>query len=190
MAPIEVTISSFQAAIVAQIKAQFPAYVIVEFDREETDRDQIEAADLPAVLLDLTEFEPEADDDPGTGQMAMRCRLEARVIIGYRTAAAKTTARGLAGDLATWLRLKRFTTADCLTEPAHVIGAYKDDFQPGLDRYVVWRVEWTQIINLGTNIYYDAGGPVPDVLYGIAPDIGLGNEDKYQHLFGPAPGTP
>lgn len=183
--PIAVTVSGFQDTVVSAIKAAFPDFVTVEFDREEDDRDPLEAADLPAILLDVTEFEHEHDDDRGNGLLAMRARVEARVIIGYRTTKAKTAARTAAGTMAAWLRLKRFKSDTCWTEPAQVIGAYRDDFQPGMDRYVVWRVEWVQVLQLGTDIYAgDFDGVTPgNPSFSFSPDIGAGHEDAYTPLI-------
>ncbi|KWI69675.1 hypothetical protein [Burkholderia ubonensis] len=178
-----VQVSAYQDAVVAKIRAAFPDFKTVEFDREEVDRDELEACDLPAILLDLNEFEEASEDDRGNGQSPMRGRVEARVVIGYRTARAKTAARAAAGTLAAWMRLRRFTGENVWTEPAKVIGAYRDDFSPGMDRYTVWRVEWAQVLHLGEDVWKD-GGPTPgNPTYSFAPDIGLGNEAHYQPLL-------
>lgn len=182
MAAVEVTIGAYQGAVVDQIKAAFPVFQTVEFDREETDRDEIDASDLPAILLDLTEFENESDDDRGTGQIPLRCRLEARILLGYKTTAAKTAARTAAANLALFLRLKRFTADGVKTEPAVVIGSYRDDFA-SQDRYTVWRVEWTQVLQVGADIFYSDTLPVPEPVYSFSPDIGHGHEADYEHLF-------
>lgn len=180
MAPIEVTIAGYQGVICAQLQAAFPDFKLVEFDREETDRDELEATDLPALLLDFTEFESvEDEDDRGTGQLPVRCRMEARVILPFNAAKAKTWARTMAAAIASWLRLKRFTAEGVRTEPARVIGAYRDDFA-GQDRYVVWRVEWTQVIQIGTSIYAESPLPAPGIWFSFAPDIGLGHEPDYK----------
>ncbi|SAL03122.1 hypothetical protein AWB77_06712 [Caballeronia fortuita] len=180
MAPIEVTIAGYQGAICAQLQAAFPDFKLVEFDREEDDRDELEAEDLPALLLDFTEFETaEEHEDRGTGQLPIRCRLEARLVLPYRAARAKTYARTMAAAIAAWLRAKRFTADGVRTEPAHPIGAWRDDFA-GQDRYVVWRIEWTQVIQIGTNIYADEVLPVPCVRFSFAPDIGIENKQKYR----------
>ncbi|HDR9259626.1 TPA: hypothetical protein QDB21_005648 [Burkholderia vietnamiensis] len=185
-----VQVSAYQDAVVAQIQAAFPDFKTVEFDREELDRDELEGADLPAILLDLSEFEESSEDDRANGQLPMRGRIEARVIVGYRTTRAKTAARSAAGTLAAWLRLKRFTGANVWTEPARVIGAYRDDFAPGCDRYVVWRVEWTQVLHLGENVWQDGGTTPSNPTYSFAPDIGLGNESSYQPVFTQGAPTP
>lgn len=177
-----VRVGAYQDAVVAQIKAAFPDFVTVEFDREEIDRDELKSEDLPAILLDLSEFENEDVEDRGTGQLAMRARVEARVIVCYRTARAKTAARTAAGTLSAWLRLRRFTGENVWTQAAQVIGAYRDDFASDCDRYVVWRVEWTQVLQLGESIWQDGGVKPKKISYSFAPDIGKRHEAAYQSL--------
>jgi hypothetical protein len=178
-----VQVSGVKDAIVAAIQATFPDFKLVAFDREETDRDELDATDLPAVLLDLSEFEEEPDCDRANGLIPLRARFEARVIVGYKTARAKTAAQAAAATMAAWLRLKRFNSASCWTEPAHVIGAYRDEFHPMADRYVVWRIEWAQVIQFGTDIYADDAGVAGIPTYSFAPDIGLGHEADYKPLL-------
>ena len=60
------------------------------------------------------------------------------------------------------------------------MGGYPDDFQPEIDKYEVWRVEWQQVIHLGETIWTDEGTTPQNPVYSWVPDIGNGNEDKYQ----------
>jgi hypothetical protein len=177
-----VQISGVKAAIVAAIQATFPDFKAVVFDREETDREALEADELPGILLDITEFEEEPDCDRSNGLVPMRGRFEARVVVGFKTTQAKTAAQAAAMTLAAWLRLKRFNSDSCWTEAAHVIGAYRDEFHPMADRYVVWRVEWAQVIQFGTDIYAEGDLPTPNPSYSFAPDIGTGHEADYTPL--------
>lgn len=178
-----VQISGVKDAIVAAIVAAFPDFKLVAFDREEISRDDLDADELPAILLDLSEFEDEPDCDRANGLIPLRARFEARVIVGFKTARAKTAAQAAAASMAAWLRLKRFNSPSCWTEPAHVIGAYRDEFHPAADRYVVWRIEWTQVIQYGTDIYAEDGTTPGNPSFSFAPDIGLGHEDDYTPLF-------
>jgi hypothetical protein len=180
-----VQVSGVKDAIVAAITATFPDFKLVAFDREETDRDELDADDLPAVLLDLSEFEEEAEYDRANGLVPLRARFDARVVVGYKTARAKTAAQAAAVTMAAWLRLKRFNSPSCWTEPARVIGAYRDEFHPMADRYVVWRIEWSQVVQFGTDIYADDNdGTTPgNPSFSFAPDIGLGHEADYTPLL-------
>lgn len=178
-----VNIEALHDAIEADIKAQFPALETVEFYRENR-----KGLALPACLLELTEFEADAEPDPGTGQLSVTARFEAMLVIdGLKVKNAKRSIRTLATNFAAWLRLRRWTGQK--SGPAQVIGAYKDDFNPELDQFEVWRVEWTQILHLGTTDI-DDGGVTPIPYFSWSPDIGEGHEDDYTPAVPPAGGTP
>lgn len=166
----EVDLGVLHDAIVADIKAEFPSLVTVEFYRE--DRKDLPK---PACLLELSELEALPDDDPGTEQLAVMAKFEAELVIGFRTPKAKQSIRLLAAALAAWLRKRKWTnysgTSPKLpTGAAEVIGAYQDDFNmmgrdgdKGLEQYEVWRVEWQQIIHLGKTVWTDEGVVPSDV---------------------------
>lgn len=167
------------AAIVADIKAQFPGLVTVEFYRE--DRKNLPK---PACLLTLTEFEASPDDDPGTEQLAVLAHFEAELVIGFNTLKAKQSIRLLAASLAAWLHNRRWdnpagTTPKLPTGPCMVGGCYPDDFQPELDQFEVWRVDWQQIVHLGDTVWTNEGVTPSRVFLGQAPEVGTGNEADY-----------
>lgn len=177
----EIDLGELHQAIEAAISAQFPSLKLVEFYREEEERKPPTVDQLPACLLEMSEMEPTPDVDPGTEQLAVNARFEARVIIGFRTPRAKIEIRKLAGALATWInKNKRFHGLP--TGPAEITAIMPDDFNPELDRYEVWRVEWLQPLHLGTSIWTDEGVTPHAPLYSWRPDIGDGNADKYQDV--------
>jgi hypothetical protein len=168
----ETTLEQVHQVITDAIKAQFPGLTTVEFYREER-----AGVTTPACLLDLTEMDNVAEDDPGTGQLALDCRFEAEIILGFRTPNVKMEARRLAAAMAVWLRWRRWPGVD--GGPVEVIGCYPDNFKPELDQYEVWRVEWHQVIFLGVNEWDGAGIAPTTVLGSWQPAIGPGNADKY-----------
>jgi hypothetical protein len=118
------------------------------------------------------------DEDPGTGQLAMDCRFEAEIILGFRTPEVKLAARKLAAAMAVWLKWRHWP--DIIGGGAEIIGCYPDQFNPKLDQYEVWRVEWHQIVHLGENELADIGGVIPTTVLGSwQPDIGTGHEGDY-----------
>lgn len=174
------TLDAVHDGIVAAIKAQFPDLKTVEAYR-------LERRNLPtpACLIELTEMDA-SDMDPGTEQMAVDARFEAKLVIGFRQGCKnpKLEIRKLAAAVTAFVRLQRW---GCPIGPAEVIGAYPDDFDPELDQFECWRVEWRQVIHLGESVWKDWNeGEVPTPAYSWAPDIGVGNEDKYTEL--PIPG--
>lgn len=167
------TLDEVHAGIIAAINAQFPTLATVEAYR--LDRKTLS---LPACLIELTEMDVEPD--PGTEQLAVMARFEAHFVIGFRQGALnpKLEVRKLAAAFAVFARLQRW---GCPIGPAEVIGCYPDDFDPELDQYECWRVEWRQVIHLGESIWTDIG-PTPEPVYSWAPNIGIGNEHYYREL--------
>lgn len=163
-------------AIEAAIRTQFPDLQTVEFYRTDERKDLT----LPAVLLDLCEFEGEPDMDPGTEQLAVSARFEAEIIFGYRTPNVKREIRKFSAAFAAWLRLRRWPGIS--TDAAQVVGCYPDNFDPELDNYEVWRVEWSQVLYLGNNTWTNDGTIPTQVLVGYSPKIGAGNETEYTQI--------
>jgi hypothetical protein len=178
MAKTEVCLRQLQAAMLDGIKAAFPALQTVEASREEDDRTT--PVRTPACLLESDEMEPD-ELDPGTEQAALETRFAARFIVGFRTREAKLEARVLCGKFSAFLR-KNPRWPGVVTGPAKLIGCYKDEFDPRLDQYEVWRVEWSHVLHFGESVW-SPEGLVPTTVYlGISPDIGPGNEDKYVQI--------
>lgn len=160
----EVDLATLHQAIVADIQAQFPQLVTVEFYRE--DRKELPK---PACLLELTEMEALEDEDPGTEQLAVMAKFEAELVISFREQSAKRSIRLLAAALSAWLRKRRWNDPDnpgkkLPTGAVQVIGAYPDDFRTmggqregELPQFEVWRVEWQQIVHLGNTVWTDEG---------------------------------
>lgn len=172
-----VDFDALNAAIVAGISGAFSTFQTVEFYRP--DRTQLP---LPAILLELAELET-ADTDPGTGQIAMVARFEARIILSFDTVNVKQEIRKIAASLAAFLNLRRWPGV--ITDPATVIGCYEDDFSPELDRFEVWRVEWSHQFNVGTSVWVDSGITPTTVFLGYEPRVGEGNEGNYFQISPP-----
>ncbi|QOE32742.1 hypothetical protein CPT_Mano_009 [Achromobacter phage Mano] len=185
----EVDLQVFHDAIVADIKAAFPDLKTVEFYREIDER--ADGMPLPALLLEISEMPASDEDDPQTMQWPTMARIEARVVMGFRTPQVKIAVRKMAGALAVWLRRRRFNDPanpgrKLPTGPAQVVGCFRDEFEPNLDRYEVWRVEWDQQLDLGESVWKPDGTPVPSQpVFSWVPDIGDGNADKYQDVLPP-----
>lgn len=167
------TLDAVHEGIVAAIRSQFPDLKTVEAYR--LDRKSIPT---PACLVELTDMEVDAEVDPGTEQLAVMARFEARFLISFRQGAKnpKLEVRKLAAAFAAFARLKRW---GCPIGPAEVISCAPDDFDPELDQYECWRVEWQQIIHLGDTIWKD-DGIVPTPFFAWSPEIGADHADKYR----------
>ena len=171
------TLDAVHDGIIAAIKAQFPDLKTVEAYR--LDRKSIAT---PACLIEMTEMDIDMDIDPGTEQLATVAQFEARFVIGFRQGAKnpKLEVRKLAASFAAFARLQRW---GCPIGPAEVVGIYPDDFDPELDQFECWRVEWRQVIHLGDTIWKD-GGEVPTPFFSWAPNFGDANKDGYTDATG------
>lgn len=168
----EVSLDTLHDVMVQQIQAQFPTLQTVEFYRTD-----YSGLPIPACLLEMTEMENEPAEDAGTDQIAVKARFEARFIIGFKTPNAKREIRKLAAAFAAWVKFRKWPGAP--SGEAEVIGCYDDHFEPALEQYEVWRVEWTQLLFLGANVWLGGGILPSTVMLGYAPLIGLGHETDY-----------
>ena len=170
------TLAAVHEGIVSAIREQFPSLKTVEAYRKNR-----ESLPTPACLIELTEMEAEDGIDPGTGQLAVSARFDARLVLGFRQDSnPKLEVRRLAGALAAFAHQRRW---GCPIGPANIIGCYPDDFDPELEQYECWRVEWRQTIHLGESVWTD-GGLVPEPYLAWAPEAGTGPEADYRPVTG------
>jgi len=171
------------AQIAAQIQAHYPAFKTVEFYRD----DETENIPTPAILMEMSEVEPDLTEDAGTGQLPAYLRFEARIIMGIRTPAVKRAVRKAACALAGWLHLKAWANG-VNAGPCEVVAVSPDEFDPRLDKWAVWRVEWRQQVFLGDSVWDgENDGTVPESQYSFAPRIGIPYADEYIPLDGSEP---
>jgi len=174
-ANLEVTLDGMQTAIADAVRAAFPAYRTVEFDRD----DESEGFPTPAWIASFVEAEPAPADDPGTGQWPALARFEARVILSARKGNAKLEVRKAATAFAAWLNLRRFPGV--MADPCQVIACEPDAFAPHLDRFEVWRVEWVIPCFFGESVW-KPGPEITEAWYSFAPDIGEAHVDDYTKI--------
>lgn len=173
----EITLDELHAGILAAIRAQFPELQTVDAYSEE--RGKIAA---PACLIELTDFEPDAAEDGGTGQLVGVANFSARFLIGFRQPGMrpKLEIRRLALAFAAFAHKQRWGLP---IGGAQVVGAWSDDSDPELDQYEVWRVEWRHVIDLGETVWKPGVRPT-GVWLGIAPAIGAAHIDDYVKIAG------
>lgn len=160
--------------IVAQIAEAFPSFKTVEFYRDdETDR-----MPTPAVLLDMDDAEPSDESDNGTGQLPAFLRFEARIIMGKRSPIVRLEVRKAALALAAWLKGRHWGNG-VLADECQVLVICRDEFDPAMDQFAVWRVEWRNRVYLGDSAWTNEGA-VPESWFSFAPDIGADHKDDYQ----------
>ncbi|WPZ28970.1 hypothetical protein T8A63_15250 [Sulfitobacter sp. OXR-159] len=174
----EIDLDALHDAVVSNISNGMPAVASVQSYPSER-----EALPLPAVVVDLEDMEAAPDADPGTEQLAVLTRWRARLILGFRTADVQRQVRKGASKLAHLVHLNRWGQP---VGPARVTLVGPDPFDPDLDQYEVWVVEWEQLVHLGASVW-ECPLAVPDTVFlGIEPDTGPDHIDDYRQIV-PAP---
>ena len=192
-------LDAMHAAIVTTSAAAFPG---VHFEFYRVDRRNLPFGDGLAghsprayCLLDLAEMDA-SEFDPGTTQQAVTARFEAEFIIKSLQDDSRLLIRTLAGSFAAFLR-RQVRWPGVVNGGIKVTGCYKDDFNPELDQFEVWRVEWMQDVWLGAGVdlhvfpadQTDSGNPeiVPGMpaltarpMWSFVPLVGLPYADEYQ----------
>ncbi|WP_430415830.1 hypothetical protein [Marinobacter adhaerens] len=181
-AETQVGLDALLDAILAKILEQFPTFQTVEDYRD--DRDRFSA---PACLVELTQLDS-GPDDPGTGQLAVTARFEARLILSFRKLAAKKEIRKLTGAFSHFVHQNRWGLP---VGPAQFIGAAPDDItgfggDDRLDQFEVWTVEWEQTVHLGSSEWTGDDTNITEVYVGYAPKIGPDHVDDYTQITGQA----
>ncbi|MFM2090901.1 MAG: hypothetical protein RLZZ127_1390 [Planctomycetota bacterium] len=148
--PNGIDLDAMHDAIVAKIRERFPAF------NEVGDYSRIsKSANPPSCYVQLTDATPAAD--PGTDQLRLTLRWEALLVFSFRAEKAKRSVRVAAVELALFIKDQRWGL-EC--GPATIEQIQQDGFSPELDQYECWRVDWTQEVNVGPNVW--VGEAVPD----------------------------
>lgn len=125
--------------------------------------------ELPAVLIELVELvELEPGDDPGTGETALIARLQARVIVDPTRTQAEMWVRELAAQVAVAITHEQWGLP---VTPAQLGRITEAMIRPDLEGYLVWSVEWSHELHLGTLVwpYLDESNLTLSV--GVSPDL-------------------
>ncbi|XCA33349.1 MAG: hypothetical protein ABS808_00455 [Wolbachia endosymbiont of Polyergus mexicanus] len=103
----------------------------------------------PAVFVELVSLEP--GKDPGTEELALRARFEARVVVDGTVENSSIVVRSLAAEVARVVSKNTWNVKNIA--PGEFLSAEVDNFRPELDAYLVWLVEWTHELHLGKSIW-------------------------------------
>lgn len=132
-----------------------------------------EAIKAPAIFVDMTSLEP--GQDPGTGEVAYIARFEARCMVGTSDE-ANLQVRELAAEAGRIIYKNSFGVH---VKPADLLTIGNDGFNPELDAYEVWLVEWEHEIHVGESIWTNEGVCPQEIYVGFAPCIGEEYEEEY-----------
>ncbi|GFQ91486.1 spike protein [Trichonephila clavata] len=124
----------------------------------------------PAVFVELASLEP--GKDPGTEELALRARFEARVVVDGTVENSSIVVRSLAAEVARVVSKNTWNMKNIA--PGEFLSAEVDDFKPELDAYLVWLVEWTHEVHTGQSMWSETGIK-PHII-----EIGLVKEVDYE----------
>lgn len=163
------TLDRLYAAIENGIHAAVPGLAMVV-----TMPHMLQQLPVPAVVIEVAEFEPGVDR--GTGEVALVVRFEARVIVAPEQPDCQQQAAFVAAQLTGLLRMQSWRLE---VELAEFVRAAQDWTRPELDGYAVWVVEWTQQIYLGDQEWPWPNQPPGNLVWGFSPETGPGSEGSY-----------
>lgn len=183
-----INIADLHNNIVKNLAEQFKDdFKLIEFYRSENERKPLIKNELPALLLELPDFDLDLENDAGTEQLPLIARFEARIVADAMEKEqenpnfVKVKVRGLATKLAQYLfKHKRFHKLK--TGALTLSGITEDAFYPDLDRYEVWRVDFEIPVHVGESIW-SSDGNTPVALYSWSPEIGNAHSSAYQEIL-------
>jgi len=157
--------------VVATLAAEFDTFKNVA--AEDESRDKLE---VPAIILQMPELEPDPDKDAHTGQFPCLVHLEARIVMGHRTPKVRREIVKAAGALAAFIHSNRLGVT---WGGAKILAVEPDEFAPQADSFDIWRVEWVHSADVGNSYFVDEGVTPSQVLTFWSPDIGANHEGAY-----------
>ncbi|BET31257.1 MULTISPECIES: hypothetical protein [Wolbachia] len=102
----------------------------------------------PALFVELVSLE--SGKDPGTEELALRARFEARIVVDGTVEDSSLVVRSLAAEVA---RVVNKNTWEKNVSPAEFLSAEPDGLRPELDAYLVWMVDWSHQLHLGKSVW-------------------------------------
>lgn len=138
----------------------------------------------PAVFLSIANWSPGDGVTTGQSSIALECEL---YIVCDRSATTEIKrpavfVQSCAADLTQWIAGHQFDIEGL--EGAVFKGAEPDAFDPNLDDYLVWRIDFSQGAVMGADPFESKGGPFKGVFLGKAPDIGSAHVNDYRQIYG------
>ncbi|WP_338405928.1 hypothetical protein [Wolbachia endosymbiont (group A) of Longitarsus flavicornis] len=139
-------LTELHKAICRMLKKEIPAIKTCEV--YPTIRREIVA---PAVFVELSSLEQ--GKDPGTEELALKARFEARVVVDGTVEDYSVVVRELAAAVAKVVNKNTWNVEN--VSPGEFISAEIDGFRPELDAYLVWMVEWVHELHLGESVWLE-----------------------------------
>jgi len=135
----------------------------------------------PAVYFTINSWEQAGGNE---GQLAISLSCDLFVVVdayGASTSKPEIFSRTAAADITQWVNGQQFGLEHI--EPAEFISAERDEFDPRMDDYLVWRISFTQSAAFGPDPFEHTGVPLRKVWLGKSPDVGCAHVDDYQLIW-------
>ncbi|WP_065095515.1 MULTISPECIES: hypothetical protein [unclassified Wolbachia] len=105
----------------------------------------------PALFVELVSLE--SGKDPGTEELALKARFEARIVVDGTVEYSSLVVRSLAAEVARVVNKNTWNVKN--VSPGEFISGGGDDFRPELDAYLVWLVEWVHYLHFGESVWLE-----------------------------------
>lgn len=172
------SIDALLAAIKLGIETDFSSIATVDFTADIHDRLR-GSIDVPAVLIDCVRF-PVLDDSMVQGEIRATAQAALFILVDFKRTNAQSFARSLALQLGRFMHRKHWSVSGAL--PTMVSNIEKDDFAPELDRFEVWRVDFTSIITVRADSLEGYLLSPSNVLFSYVPRVGPPHEPAYRSI--------
>lgn len=156
-------LKTLHEAMTATLKAGLPEVVTVEA-YPEIDNE----FGLPAVFFGLSGFHP--GTDTGTGKTALNGTFQAIILVDPVKPHASLQASWLAAKLSMLLHAQYWDLD--FVEGAEGIEAKPDDSSPELASFLVWVVQWTQVLHVGLEQWPWPDEPPGTLVFDFGPGVG------------------
>lgn len=143
----QIQISQYEDAIASKIRERFPVFNTVKAFPEERLLNDIV---LPACVFEITELEAAPTHDGGSGQTPVDVRVEMHLLFSFKTPNIKRMLPAIAANVLSFMHLQHWGLR---CEPCQILGASPDTYDPALEQFALWRIEFHQVLDLGDSVW-------------------------------------
>lgn len=172
------SVDALLAAIKLGIETEFSSIATVDFTADIHDRLR-GSIDVPAVLIDCVRF-PVLDDSMVQGEIRVTAQGNLFVLVDFKRLNAQSFARHLALQLGRFIHRRNWSVSGA--HPTITSNIEKDDFSPELDRFEVWRVDFSFIVTVSPESLEGYLLSPETVLFSYVPRVGPPHEPAYRSI--------
>lgn len=135
----------------------------------------------PAVYFTINSWEQGGGNE---GQLNVELSCDLFIVVdssGAGITRPEIFLRTAAADITQWIDGQQFGMTQI--EPAVFIDAARDEFDPRMDDYLVWRISFTQGAAFGSDPFVRTSNSLSTAWLGVSPDIGRQHVDDYQLIY-------